>query len=201
MTSADADLLNFSAHARVLLSMTAIAWIAHMINLSLGGWLNWAFGLRPRHPWGLFCIPTFAFLHADAAHLTGNTMIFLPLAWFILMQGIHLFYGVTLIITLLSGFSLWLLGEKLPKPNTYVGASGVIFGYLGFLLIYGLTSANPIALILAAVAGYLHLSKITGSQKSPSKLLPGSQGSSLGHLLGFMAGVLVAYGFSAMRLS
>jgi membrane associated rhomboid family serine protease len=199
MTSAHADLLNFSAHARVLLSLTAIAWIAHLVNFVLRGGLNWAFGLRPRHFWGLFCIPTSPFLHANADHLTGNTVIFLPLAWFILMQGIHLFYVVTIIITLLSGFSLWLLGERLPQP--YIGASDLIFGYLGFLLIYGLTSANPIALILAGVAGFMHLSKITGSQKFASKLLPGSGGASFSHLLGFMAGVLVAYGFSTMRLS
>ncbi len=111
MTLADADLLNFSAHARLLLGMTAIVWLIHFINWGIfGGWLNDAFGRRPRSLWGLVCIPLSPLLHADYRHLTGNTQAFLLLGWFILMQGIHLFYVVTIATAIISGLGAWLFG-------------------------------------------------------------------------------------------
>jgi membrane associated rhomboid family serine protease len=207
MTSADNDLLNFSAHARVLLSLTAIAWIIHAININ--GWLSRIFCLRPRHLWGLIGIPLSPLLHADSKHLTGNTGAFLPLAWFVMLQGIHLFYVVTLSTVIGSGLLTWLFGRE---RGQYIGASDLIFGYLGFLLIYGITAANSIALLLGLTATYLYGKMITGYNvqfkgkeiKIASSILPNSDESIAAwesHLFGFMIGGLMAYTLSSMRIS
>lgn len=195
MNSADADLLNFSAHARLLLGLMAIAWLVHAINFN--GWLNKLFGLRPRNLWGLLCIFTRPFLHGSTAHLIGNTIGFVPLAWLVMLQGIHLFYFVTISLALLSGLSLWFFGNA----KYYVGASSVIFGYLGFLLIYGVAAGSFIALIIAAVAASRDLWRITGDEYNGSQVLPGSRGAWMGHLSGFIAGMLLALVLSDMRLS
>ncbi|MBD3882240.1 rhomboid family intramembrane serine protease [Phormidium tenue FACHB-886] len=206
MTSANADLLNFSAHARVLLGLTAIVWLVHAININ--GWLNRAFGLRPRNLWGLVGILFCPFLHSGARHLTGNTSFFLPLAWFILLQGIHIFYVVTIGAALLGGLLTWLLGVK---KGPYVGASGVISGYMGFLFVYGLVAGSGIALLLAILSMVFYGKFITGytydykgrTVEAASSLLPMSNPRTAwdGHLFGFVSGVLIALLLSDMRLS
>lgn len=199
MNAADADLLNFSAQARVLLGLTAIAWIVHALNFN--GWLSNLFGLYPRSLWGLVGIPLSPFLHADQKHLTGNTAGFLLLGWFILMQGIHLFYVVTIASALVSGMGTWLFGRSNGYP--YVGASGVIFGYLGFLLVYGLSSGSLIALLIALGVGAKQLWMITGTRYFPSQILPGDNPRMAwdAHLYGFIGGMVIALVLSDMRLN
>jgi membrane associated rhomboid family serine protease len=206
MTSTDADLLNFSAHARVLLGLTAIAWLVHAINFN--GWLSQLFGLRPRNFWGLIGIPCAPFLHGNARHLTGNTSFFLPLAWFILIQGIHVFYAVTIGTALAGGLLTWLMGAK---KGPYVGASGVISGYMGFLFVYGLVIGSGISLLLAiaSIIGYGkfitgYTAKYKGRKfEASSNLLPMSNPRTAwdGHLFGFISGVLIALLLGDMRLN
>ena len=194
--------LNFYEHARILFRLTAIAWVAHALNFKPSKfeqpWLNSLFGLRPRNPWGLVCIFIRPFLHGSNTHILGNTLSFLPLAWYILLQGINLFYVVTIATALFSGLTLWLLGNARAK---YVGASSVIFGYLGFLLVYGITSSSLIAMLLVAFVGSRQLRLITGDKRFASQMLPGASGAWLGHFSGFVAGVLTALILSDMRLS
>ncbi|MBI4785068.1 MAG: rhomboid family intramembrane serine protease [Oscillatoriophycideae cyanobacterium NC_groundwater_1537_Pr4_S-0.65um_50_18] len=199
---ADADLLNFSAHARVLLSMTAIVWFIHLINWGIfGGWLNYALGLRPRNLWGLVGIPLSPLLHVSFKHLMGNTQAFLLFGWFILMQGIHLFYVVTIATALVSGLGCWLFG----RPNSIgVGASGVTYGYIGFVLMYGIGSGSGIALLLALIVAFRDAWRITGNQYNESQLLPVERSPRMGwraHLFGFLGGVLIALVLSDMRLN
>jgi membrane associated rhomboid family serine protease len=202
MTSADADLLNFSAHARVLLSLTAIVWVIHFINWGIfGGWLNHAFGRRPRSLWGLVCIPLSPWLHSSYEHLTGNTQAFLLLGWFILMQGIHLFYVVTIATALISGLGAWLFG---PPKSVSVGASGIIYGYLGFVLMYGLVSGSWIALLLALIIALRDAWRITGDKYNESQILPVERAPRMGwtaHLWGFIGGAFIALALSDMRLN
>lgn len=202
MTLADADLLNFSAHARLLLVMTAIVWLIHFINWGIfGGWLNDAFGLRPRHLWGLVGILFSPLLHRSYRHLTGNTQGFLLFGWFILMQGIHLFYVVTIATALASGIGAWLFGR--PK-SIGVGASGVVYGYLGFVLMYGISSGSWVALLLALVLAVRDAWRITGNRYNESQILPVERSPRMGwrsHLFGFIGGVLTALVLSDIRLS
>ncbi|NJO43471.1 MAG: rhomboid family intramembrane serine protease [Cyanobacteria bacterium CRU_2_1] len=194
------DIVLIRAQARVLLSLTAITWIIHFINWGLfRGWLIWAFALRPRNLWGLVGIFTFPFLHLSNRHLTGNTGAFLLLGWFVLLQGIHLFYVVTIGIALLGGLGTWLMA----RPNGVVGASGVIYGYMGFLLIYGITAGSALAMILALIWLYRDGWRITGDKYNASQILPGGNPrmSWEGHFCGFIAGALVAFLLSEWRFN
>ncbi|NJR65027.1 MAG: rhomboid family intramembrane serine protease [Leptolyngbyaceae cyanobacterium CRU_2_3] len=195
------DLIEIRAQARVLLGLTAIAWLIHWINWGLlGGWLNRAFGLRPRTFWGLVGIACSPFLHVKGSHLPGNTRVFLLLGWFVLLLGMHLFYIVTIAIALFSGIGVWLFGKS---RGLYVGASGITYGYRGFLLIYGITAGDAIAFILAIVSGFLYRDRILGSQYASSGILPGHRVRMAwdGHLFGFGGGILVGLLLSDMRLS
>src|SRR5680860_1222475 len=118
----------------------AVLWGLEIVDTGMNGRLD-AYGVRPRSLSGLEGIPLAPFLHAGFGHLFSNSLVFAVLG-VIAYAAVTLprFVGVIAITALSSGLGAWLFGE----PNTVViGASGVIFGLLGFLLFRGLTERSP----------------------------------------------------------
>jgi membrane associated rhomboid family serine protease len=112
----------------------------------------------------------------------GNTLPFLVLGWLIMLRNTHDFLRVTLVVGLASGLGTWLFGS----PGSHIGASGVIFGYLGYLLLRGFFERRLGSISLSVLVGTLYGSMIWG-------ILPLQQGISWeGHLFGFLGGVLAA---------
>lgn len=160
----------------------ATAWATFGVNLLLGGALL-DFGIVPRTTQGLLGILVAPFLHANLAHLMANTVPFLIFGWLVMLRDRRHFGVVTLMGLLGSGLLSWTLG---PPRSIHIGASGVIFGYFGFLLLAGWFarkwSAIAISLLVAIVWG----GTVFG-------VLPGTPGVSWqGHLGGFLGGVLAA---------
>ncbi|NES21688.1 MAG: rhomboid family intramembrane serine protease [Symploca sp. SIO3E6] len=140
------------------------------------------YGIIPREIMGLRGILFAPFLHNGFAHLISNTIPFLVLGWFVMLQKTSEFFIVTPIIMLVSGLGVWLLGS----PAVHIGASGVIFGYLGFLLARGFFDRNFLSILLSLLVGSLYGGLIWG-------VLPNQPGVSWeGHLFGFIGGVLAA---------
>lgn len=158
------------------------AWVTLGINAMLGGWLN-RFGILPRSIDGLRGILFAPFLHGNLAHLTANSLSFLVLGWLVLATGRRNFARVSVLAALGSGITSWVLGA----PNSvHIGASGVIFGYLGYLMLSGVFARkfSTIALSVAVTAAWGAM--VWG-------VLPGQMGVSWqGHLGGFVGGVLAA---------
>lgn len=192
-TSAE-DLLLLRAKARILFSLICLLWGIHALNAAVfQGGLNRVFGIRPRELWGLIGVFTAHLLHDEDDHLPNNTLALVPLGGFVILQGIPIFYTVTIVTALVAGIGTWLLGAPAPAHDAYKGASGVIFGYLGFLLIYGLTSGNSLAFLFAVITGFCYGRSIIGSKQLPSQILPGSRGAWITHLFGFVGGIIAAY--------
>jgi membrane associated rhomboid family serine protease len=188
------DLLLLQTKARTLLSLICFLWGIHALNWAVfRGGLNWVFGIRPREMLGLIGIVTSPFLHLEEHHLPGNTLALLPLGGFVLLQGLETFYVVSIMAGLADGLGTWLFGRQTHYPYAYVGFSGVIFGYLGFLLIYGLVAGNLLALLVALIVGFQYGKLITGSSERPSDILPGSPSAWISHLFGFIGGIVAAY--------
>ena len=211
------DFVLIRAQVRLLLGLTSIAWAIHLVNSafryrsSSGQYrypLNQAFGIRPRTPWGLVGIIGAPFLHGSWKHLTGNTQAFLILGWFITMQGMHLFYVVTLAITLIGGLLTWLIGDG----GVGVGASILVYGYIGFLLVYGITAGDGVSLLLAIIVGMEYRYQLIGRTirgiwicgwlSSGDRKLDRRIGNSgyYGHFSGLIAGVMTAYLLSSMKV-
>jgi membrane associated rhomboid family serine protease len=111
-------------------------------------------------------------------------MAFVVLGLFIALQGLNLFYIVTIGVALASGIGIWLFGTD---TSVHAGASGVIYGYIGFLFVYGLVSRNPLALIFGLVAFFAYGRVVVG-------ILPSGPGISWeGHFFGFFGGIVMAY--------
>lgn len=139
-------------------------------------------GILPRQPIGLRGILFSPFLHANFAHLMANTVPFLVLGWLIMAQSIANFVVVSAICTIVGGLGTWLFGAN----GLHIGASGVIFGYLGFLLARYYFDRRLSSGVVALFVGCTYGSVLWG-------VLPSVPGISWeGHLFGFLSGILAA---------
>jgi membrane associated rhomboid family serine protease len=176
----------YASIGRAFVAMCAVVPVLFAIE-ALDTWLgvdfNVAAGIRPRHTSGLDGILLAPFLHANFAHLYGNSVPLILLGTFVLASGTRRFLLSTLLIMLVSGTGVWFFGD----PSTVVvGASGVIFGYLGLLLARGVIERSWWHLAVGLLAGLLYGWQIVG-------ILPGDESVSWqGHLFGFFGGVIAA---------
>ena len=99
------------------------------------------------------------------------------------LQGPGRLLHVSIISAVVSGLGVWLIA---PHNTVHVGASGIVFGYLGALLFLGWFQRRPLGILLSIASLVLFNEMISG-------LFPGAPGVSWqGHLFGFLGGVLAA---------
>jgi membrane associated rhomboid family serine protease len=137
----------------------------------------------PRTAGGLVGLVTAPFVHANFAHFAANLLPFLVLGGLVLQHGDSRFLEVALAIALGQGLLLWLLGRK----AAHVGMSGVIFGFLGWLLALAWFTRLTTDLLVAAGVLLFYGGMLAG-------IAPARNGTSWeGHLFGLVAGVGVAW--------
>ncbi|HEY2793792.1 MAG TPA: rhomboid family intramembrane serine protease, partial [Micromonosporaceae bacterium] len=142
----------------------------------------------PHHISGLDGIVFAPFLHVSFVHLYSNAIPLLLTGTFVLAAGGKRFLWITLLIALVSGIGVWIFGD-----GPTIGASGVIFGYLGYLFLRGLIERNWWNIAVALLVGLLFGTAITG-------VLPGDEQISWqGHLFGFIGGLIAAVVFRKQR--
>lgn len=169
--------------ATILGGFVALIWTVEIVDLLfLGGALN-AYGIRPRSIIGLRGILFAPFLHGGLAHVAANTIPFLTLGWLIMLRETSDFFVVTAVTMIVSGLGTWLIS---PANSIHIGASGLIFGYLGFLLLRGYFERSVTAILFSLLVGLVYGGLIWG-------VLPLQFGVSWqGHLFGFIGGGLAA---------
>jgi len=167
----------------ILFACVAAAWSVELVDRAAYGGSLERFGIHPRDVaalWGILAAPL---LHVGWVHLVANTGPFLVLGWLVMLRRISDFLVVTALAILIGGLGVWLFGA----PNSiHVGASGLIFGYLGYLLARGYFERSFWAMLLGIAALLLYGGVLWG-------VLPGQRGISWeGHLFGFVGGVAAA---------
>jgi len=169
--------------ATILGGFVALMWIIEIVDgFLLGGRLN-AYGVRPRNIVGLRGILFMPFLHGNFAHLAANTLPFITFGWLIMLRETSDFFLVSAVTMLVSGIGVWLTGSPY---SIHIGASGLIFGYFGFLLLRGFFERSFMSIALSLFVGFLYGGLIWG-------VLPSQPGVSWqGHFFGFVGGVLAA---------
>ncbi len=168
---------------RYLLIMVLVLWGLELIDvLFFKQGLNFL-GIRPRTVSGLRGILFAPLLHGGFGHLAANTLPFLVLGFFVMLRGLSSFIQVTATVWLIGGLGIWLTGGA----NTlHIGASIIIFGYLGYLLARAYFERSMITLMIALFVGLLYGGMIFS-------VLPIRAGVSWqGHLFGFVGGILAA---------
>jgi membrane associated rhomboid family serine protease len=158
-------------------------WVIEVIDfVATSGGLD-QLGIRPRSKsglWGIFRAP---FLHAGWQHLSANSVPFVVLGLLVLLRGLRDFLGSTLIIIVLGGSGVWLFGQS---NSVHVGASGLIFGYFGFLVVIGILERSLVGVLTSVSVVFLYGGIIWGVLPTTSYI------SWEGHLFGLLAGAMAA---------
>lgn len=171
------------SQATILGAFVVAMWLLELVDvILLGGALD-TFGVWPRRAAGLPGILFMPFLHGGFAHVAANTMPFIILGWLVMVRRTADFVIVTVVTSLVTGAGLWLLGSS---HSVYIGASGLIFGYFGYLLLRGYFERSPQAVLLTLLVAFFYGGLVWG-------IIPRGNGLSWeAHLLGFAGGVLSA---------
>ena len=166
----------------VLIAFLAALWVIQMLNWATGYALNSWFGLIPRRIGGLSGVVGMPLLHGSFQHLIGNTPPLLLLGALLAATVTRALVAINVIIVGLGGALVWLLGSS----AIHIGASGLIFGWFGFLLTRGLVDRSLVTLGAAVLVAVIYGALIWG-------VLPGQPGVSWeAHLFGAIAGAVAA---------
>jgi membrane associated rhomboid family serine protease len=179
--------------ALVLVAVLAgVMWVVEVFDQVFSGAHLDQYGIRPHNlPDGLLGIFSAPFLHAGFDHLIGNTIPFLVMGAMIALSGLARVAMATLIIVVVGGLGVWLFASS---GTDHIGASGVVFGYAGYLIARGLFSRNLLHLGLGiAVIAIYGTTLLFG-------LAPRDGISWQGHLFGAIGGVVAARVLDTRRL-
>jgi membrane associated rhomboid family serine protease len=185
----------YASLGRAFVTMCAVVpvlFLIEVLDIGLGpGYLDVAGGIIPRRIEGLDGVLFSPFLHAGWEHLYGNSVPLILLGTFVLAGGTKRFLWSTALIMGVSGLGVWFVGD----PNSVVvGASGVVFGYLGLLFARGFVERSWWNLGVSAFIGLLYWYQLYN-------VLPTDQPVSWqGHLLGLLGGMLAAVLFRRRRV-
>ncbi len=176
--------------ATILGGAVAIMWVMFFATIATHGALL-SLGVIPRTIIGLRGIVFAPFLHGSFAHLLANSIPFAIMGWLVMLRDPRHFGRVTAAAMLGSGLLAWTLGAP---GSVHVGASGVIFGYLGFLLLSGWYARSVASILISLVVALMFGGLVFG-------VFPGQVGISWqAHLGGFIGGVLAARSYQTVSV-
>lgn len=168
---------------RPLLVFLVLIWAVQAFNWLISQGLNPVLGLSPRSITGLIGIPFMPFLHGSWGHLIANSAPLAVLGGVGLLVAPQRFLTATAIIIVTSGIAVWVFARN----GTVVGASGMIFGWFGYLVAAGILNRSASAILGAAIALVFYGGMIWS-------VLPQRPGVSWeAHLFGALAGAGTAW--------
>ena len=132
----------------VMTGVLILIWALQLANYADGYHLTQSYGIRPRDLASLPHILSAPFLHFSWGHIEGNSGPLFIFGFLAAYRGIAKFFAVTVIVVLTSGLAAWFF----EAPHTVgAGASGVVFGYFGYIIVRGLFDRHAIDVLVGAV--------------------------------------------------
>ena len=173
----------------VSLGFVALLWVSEIADAISGGSLD-QYGIRPRSEDGLVGIAAAPLLHGGFTHLEANSVPLLVLGFLVAAVSMARYVAVLAWSWVVSGVGVWLVA---PDNSLTIGASGLVFGLLTYLMVAGFLERNPVRILVGVAVFILYGSVLLG-------VLPGQPGVSWqGHLFGAVGGVLAAYSLAGNR--
>ncbi|WP_406201692.1 rhomboid family intramembrane serine protease [Kitasatospora sp. NBC_01560] len=169
-----------------MLGVLAVIWLVQLVNWMDDYGLSTEYGLRSQRLDELPDMFTMPLLHGSWDHIEANSWPLFAFGFLSAYRGMAKFLWVSLVILVSGGLTIWLFER--PEAVT-VGASGMVYGYFGYVVLRGVLDRNlldaAIGIVIAAVYSYLLIG-----------VLPVSEGISwLGHLGGLLGGLVGAWLF------
>jgi membrane associated rhomboid family serine protease len=169
----------------VMVGFLAILWIIQLANAADHYYLTYNYGIRPRDVRSLPYILTAPFLHVSWTHIESNSGPLFIFGFLAAYRGVVRFLGLTGLVIIVSGLAEWFTGT----PGTVgVGASGVVFGYLGYILVRGFFDRHGIDILIGAVMALCFAYQFT-------VLLPHAGIGWQAHIGGLAAGIVGGWVF------
>jgi membrane associated rhomboid family serine protease len=164
-----------------ILSFVLIIWAIEIFNYIFGHPFS-NLGIYPRELWGLPGILFTPLIHHGFEHTITNSISIIVLGILISLKNHRIILKVSLFIIIVGGLGVWIFG----RPASHIGASGLIFGYFGFLVARGWYVQDFGSIAISIVTIILYGGMIFG-------IFPGQSYISWeAHLFGFLAGLISA---------
>lgn len=173
----------------VMVGFLAVLWIIQIVNWAGHYQLTLNYGIRPRDLASLPDILTAPFLHFSWAHIEGNSGPLFIFGFLAAYRGVTKFFAVTVLVILTSGLGAWLAEST---GSIGAGASGVVFGYLGYIMVRGFFDRHAIDMLLGAVMALCFAYQF-------SVLLPQAGIGWQAHIGGLVGGVAAGWLFRDRR--
>ncbi|WP_262505083.1 rhomboid family intramembrane serine protease [Streptomyces sp. TRM68367] len=172
-----------------MVAWVALLWVLEAVDAASGHALD-TFGVSPREAGELRDVVPSAFVHFGFDHLAANSVPLLVLGFLAALSGIRRCLAVVAVIMLVGGLGVWLTA---PAHSTTAGASGVVFGLFGYLLLRGFVDRRVGDILVGLLVGAVYGSILWG-------VLPTTTGVSWqGHLFGLLGGIAAAFAFRRSR--
>ncbi len=188
--AAEIDVVEARKAFFLMVGFIALIWILQLANWTDHYRLDASYGILPRsigHLGDIFVAP---FLHFSWDHIEGNSGPLFVFGLLAAYRGVVKFLGVTLVVAVTSGLAVWLFQGN---GELTVGASGLIFGYFGYVLARGLIDRNLVDALAAVVMALSYAYILTVA-------IPGAPGVSwIGHLGGLVGGLASGWIFRTKR--
>ncbi|GAA2245954.1 rhomboid family intramembrane serine protease [Kitasatospora cystarginea] len=169
-----------------MFALLCAVWAVQLANWADDYRLTVDYGIVAHRPSRLADVLAAPFLHVNWQHLEGNSGPLFIFGFLAAYRGVKKFLGLTLLVALTSGAAVWLFERD---HVVTVGASGVIFGYFGYVVLRGLFDRNLIDSLIGLVMGASFAYLLTTA-------VPGTPGVSwLAHLGGLVGGLAGAWLF------
>ena len=165
-------------------ALLAIMWTIEILDTAILSDRLQGNGILPRRISGLDGVLWSPFLHAGFPHLISNSIPFGVLSLLILTGGRARYIKASALIIVIGGLLVWAFA--IGSNENHIGASGWVFGMLGFLLAAAVLEKRPLSILAGFVAIIFYGGTILIS------FVPTDGISWEGHLFGFIAGMLAA---------
>jgi membrane associated rhomboid family serine protease len=170
----------------IMCGVIPLLFLVELLDIGTNHQLDVQAGIIPHELDGLDGVIFAPLLHANFNHLYSNSVPLLLTGTFVLATGVKRFLAVTGVIVLASGLGVWFTGD----PGTVViGASGLIFGYLGFLLVRGIVERSWWGIAVGVLVGLLYGTQLASVLPTEARF------SWQAHLFGLVGGVVAAFLF------
>lgn len=147
------------------------------------------YGMHPREWSGIYGIFTMPLIHSNWNHLVANTIPLFILGSFLFYSYREIAWPVLLLIYLLSGIWVLFAGRD---GSVHIGASGIVYGLAAFLFTSGILRRDTRLMAVTLLVTFLYGGLIWGVFP---QFFPQEQISWEGHLMGLIAGLVLAVYF------
>ena len=190
-TRGAAALVELRLAAEITIFLVGLIWLVQGVNVLDSYRLDSELGIVARSPSSLAHIFTAPFLHVSMEHIESNTPPLALLTFLAALGGVRRFLFAVATIVVVGGLGTWLVS---PSDSYSVGASGLIFGLLGYVAVRGVFARElwqKVWQIAVGVAVFVYY-QWTLVLLYPSATVTAQHISWQGHLCGLLAGILAA---------